>query len=54
MDNIPRGKSEVIGVDPIEHVEARKRCDEEVMGRFGIQNTNAERYMNAAIMNTFF
>lgn len=52
----------VIGADFNGHVGAGNRGDEEVMGRFGIQNRNAEGHMvvdfakrmEMAVVNTFF
>ncbi|KAF7640886.1 hypothetical protein LDENG_00007600, partial [Lucifuga dentata] len=42
MQSIPRGERVVIGADFNGHVGAGNRGDEEVMGKFGIQDRNAE------------
>ncbi|KAF7666398.1 hypothetical protein LDENG_00012110 [Lucifuga dentata] len=45
MQSIPRGERVVIGADFNGHVGAGNRGDEEVMGKFGIQDRNAEGQM---------
>ncbi|KAE8278217.1 hypothetical protein D5F01_LYC23707 [Larimichthys crocea] len=45
MQSIPRSERVVIGADFNGHVGAGNRDDEEVMGRFGIQERNAEGQM---------
>lgn len=42
MQSIPRRERLVIGADLSGHVGAGNGDDEEVMGRFGIQERNAE------------
>ncbi|KAF7655126.1 hypothetical protein LDENG_00060570, partial [Lucifuga dentata] len=62
MQSIPRGERVVIGADFNGHVGAGNRGDEEVMGKFGIQDRNAEGQMvvdfakrtEMAVTNTFF
>ncbi|KAF7649734.1 hypothetical protein LDENG_00136870, partial [Lucifuga dentata] len=62
MQSIPRGERVVIGADFNGHVGAGNRGDEEVMGKFGIQDRNAEgqmvvdfaKRMEMAVTNTFF
>ncbi|KAF7651843.1 hypothetical protein LDENG_00104720, partial [Lucifuga dentata] len=62
MQSIPRGERVVIGADFNGHVGAGNRGDEEVMGKFGIQEKNAEgqmvvdsaKRMEMAVTNTFF
>ena len=62
MQSIPRSERVVIGADFNGHVGAGNRGDEEVMGRFGIQERNAEgqmlvdfaKRMEMAVVNTFF
>lgn len=62
MLSIPRSERVVIGADFNGHVGAGNRDDEEVMGRFGIQERNAEgqmvvdfaKRMEMAVVNTFF
>ncbi|XP_051793709.1 uncharacterized protein LOC127530597 [Acanthochromis polyacanthus] len=62
MQSIPRSERVVIGADFNGHVGAGNRDDEEVMGRFGIQERNAEgqmvvdfaKRMEMAVVNTFF
>lgn len=61
MQSIPRSERVVIGADFNGH-GAGNRDDEEVMGRFGIQERNAEgqmvvdfaKRMEMAVVNTFF
>ncbi|XP_051809100.1 craniofacial development protein 2-like isoform X4 [Acanthochromis polyacanthus] len=61
MQSIPRSERVVIGADN-GHVVAGNRDDEEVMGRFGFQERNAEgqmvvdfaKRMEMAVVNTFF
>uniref|UniRef100_A0A096M5Q1 Endonuclease/exonuclease/phosphatase domain-containing protein n=1 Tax=Poecilia formosa TaxID=48698 RepID=A0A096M5Q1_POEFO len=61
MQNIHKGRV-VIGADFNGHVGAGNRGDEEAMGRFGIQNRNAEgqmvvdfaKRMEMAVVDTFF
>lgn len=62
MQSIPRGERVVIGADFNGHVGADNRGDEEVLGRFGVQDRNAEgqmlvdfaKRMEMAVVNTFF
>ncbi|KAE8281679.1 hypothetical protein D5F01_LYC20678 [Larimichthys crocea] len=62
MQSIPRSERVVICADFNGHVGAGNRDDEEVMGRFGIQERNAEGQMvvdfakriEMAVVNTFF
>ncbi|KAE8287117.1 hypothetical protein D5F01_LYC15081 [Larimichthys crocea] len=62
IQSIPRSERVVIGADLNGHVGAGNRDDEEVMGRFGIQERNAEgqmvvdfaKRMEMAVVNTFF
>uniref|UniRef100_A0A3B3BTI6 ribonuclease H n=1 Tax=Oryzias melastigma TaxID=30732 RepID=A0A3B3BTI6_ORYME len=62
MMSIPGNERVVIGADFNGHVGAGNRGDEEVMGRFGIQERNVEgqmvvdfaKKMEMAIVNTFF
>ncbi|XP_051800420.1 uncharacterized protein LOC127532561 [Acanthochromis polyacanthus] len=62
MQSIRRSERVVIGADVNGHVGAGNRDDEEVMGRFGIQERNAEgqmvvdfaKRMEMAVVNTFF
>ncbi|KAE8291438.1 hypothetical protein D5F01_LYC11043 [Larimichthys crocea] len=62
MQSILRSERVVIGADFNGHVGAGNRDDEEVMGRFGIQERNAEgqmvvdsaKRMEMAVVNTFF
>ena len=62
MQSIPREERVVIGADFNGHVGAGNRGDEEVMGRFGIQDRNTEGQMvvdfakrvEMAVVNTFF
>ncbi|KAE8291504.1 hypothetical protein D5F01_LYC11112 [Larimichthys crocea] len=62
MQSIPRSERVVIGADFNGHVGAGNRDDEEVKGRFGIQERNAEgqmvvdsaKRMEMAVVNTFF
>ncbi|KAF3692496.1 hypothetical protein EXN66_Car008172 [Channa argus] len=42
MQSIPRGERVVIGADFNGHVGEGNRGDENVMGRFGLQDRNAE------------
>ncbi|KAF7640534.1 hypothetical protein LDENG_00042850 [Lucifuga dentata] len=61
MQSIPRGERMVIGADFNGHVGAGNRSDEEVIGKFGIQDRNAEgqmvvdfaKRMEMAVTNTF-
>ncbi|KAK2890506.1 hypothetical protein Q8A73_018806 [Channa argus] len=62
MQSIPRGERVVIGADFNGHVGEGNRGDETVMGRFGVQDRNAEgqmvvdfaKRMEMAVVNTFF
>ncbi|KAK2917518.1 hypothetical protein Q8A73_004265 [Channa argus] len=62
MQIIPRGERVVIGADFNGHVGEGNRADETVMGRFGLQDRNAEgqmvvdfaKRMEMAVVNTFF
>ena len=62
IQSIPRDERVVIGADFNGHVGAGNRGDEEAMGRFGIQERNAEgqmvvdfaKRMEMAVVNTFF
>ncbi|XP_051806753.1 uncharacterized protein LOC127534762 [Acanthochromis polyacanthus] len=62
MQSIPISERAVIGADFNGHVGAGNRDDEEVVGRFGIQERNAEgqmvvdfaKRMEMAVVNTFF
>lgn len=62
MQSIPRTERVVIGADFKGNVGAGNRSDEEVMGRFGIQDRSAEgqmvvnfsKRMDMAEVNTFF
>lgn len=48
MQSVHRGESVVIGADFNGHVGAGSRGDEEVMGRFDIQDRNVEGQMVVA------
>ncbi|RXN38888.1 Retrovirus-related Pol poly LINE-1 [Labeo rohita] len=62
MQSIPRGERVVIGADFNGHVGEGNRGDENVMGRFGLQDRNVEgqmvvdfaKRMEMAVVNTFF
>ncbi|KAK2913101.1 hypothetical protein Q8A73_007214 [Channa argus] len=62
MQSISRGERVVIGADFNGHVGEGNRGDETVMGRFGVQDRNAEgqmvvdfaKRMEMAVVNTFF
>ncbi|KAK2897556.1 hypothetical protein Q8A73_013936 [Channa argus] len=62
MQSIPRGERVVIGADFNGHVGEGNRGDKTVMGRFGVQDRNAEgqmvvdfaKRMEMAVVNTFF
>ncbi|KAK3524132.1 hypothetical protein QTP70_018031, partial [Hemibagrus guttatus] len=62
MESIPTGDRVVIGVDFNGHVGEGNRCDEEVMGKFGVKERNLEgqmvvdftKRMDMAVVNTYF
>lgn len=62
FSSIPRSERVVIGADVNGHVGGGNRGDEEVMGRFGIQDRKTEgqvvadfaERMEMAVVNTFF
>ncbi|KAK3553380.1 hypothetical protein QTP70_003541 [Hemibagrus guttatus] len=62
MESIPTGERVVIGVDFNGHVGEGNRCDEEVMGKFGVKERNLEgqmvedfaKRMDMAVVNTYF
>ncbi|KAK3524360.1 hypothetical protein QTP70_028024, partial [Hemibagrus guttatus] len=62
MESIPTGERVVIGADFNGHVGEENRGDEEVMGKFGVQERNLEgqmvvdfaKRMDMAVVNTYF
>ncbi|ROL49068.1 Craniofacial development protein 2 [Anabarilius grahami] len=62
MQTVPRGERVVIGADFNGHVDEGNSGDEEVMGRFGLQERNPEgqrlvdfaKSMEMAVVNTYF
>ncbi|KAK3560797.1 hypothetical protein QTP86_019493 [Hemibagrus guttatus] len=62
IESIPMGERVVIGTDFNGHVGEGNRCDEELMGKFGVKERNLEghmvvdfaKWMDMAVVNTYF